>query len=217
MIIKELIAHVGAAITVHVVSRIHIDTPGDAARVEVRSYATEQALVDGASNLDSQVLTVPLLGLAGPITEFVEAWLVSAGESAFAGGTVVPSGPVNLAGRKARKIAAFNAACSAQIMNGFQSVALGEPYHYPAKKQDQDNLFASVAESLIPGLPEGWTTPLWCAAVDGKWEMRPHTVAQVQQVGREGKAATLVAMGKNEQLRQQGDAAADEQLDAIVW
>lgn len=182
-----------------------------------RSYASEQAYVDGAGNLDGQVLTVPLQGLAGPVTDHVEAWLVSAAASPFVGGTAVPAGPVDLAARKARKIAGFNAACSAQIMNGFISMSLGEPHHYPAKKQDQDNLVASVTESLIPGLPDDWTTPFWCQAVDGTWAMLPHTAAQIQQVGREGKAATLAAMSKNEQLREQVDAATDEQLDAIVW
>lgn len=217
MIIKELIAHVGVLTTAHIVAQIQIKPPGDSARVEVRSYTSEQAYVDGAGNLDGQTLTVPLLGLAGPITDHVEAWLISAAESPFAGGTAVPGGLVDLAARKARKIAGFNASCSAQIMNGFTSMALGAPYHYPAKKQDQDNLFSSVADSLIPDLPEDWSTPLWCMDVDRTWARRQHTAVQIQQVGREGKLATLAALDKNEDLRLQVDAATAEQLDAIVW
>lgn len=218
MIHKELIAQVGATTLVHVVTQLSIQAQGDQARAEVRSYASEQSFIDGHGNLDNTNIIVPLQGLAGPIIDHVEAWLVSAAESKFAGGTIVPQGPIGLVASKARKIAVLNSCCSLTIMNGFRSDALGEPFYYPAKKQDQDNLVASVTDSLIPNLPEDWTTPFWCMDRTDIWAFRPHTAAQIQQVGREGKAATLAAMTKNEQLRQLVDEATDEaQLDAIVW
>lgn len=217
MIHKELIAQVGATTLVHVVTQLSIQAQGDQARAEVRSYASEQSFISGHGNLDNTNIIVPLQGLAGPIIDHVEAWLVSASESKFAGGTVVPHGPIGLAASRARKIAVLNSCCSLAIMNGFRSDALGEPYYYPAKKQDQDNLLASVTDSLMPNLPENWTTPLWCMDVDDVWARRPHTAAQTQQIGRDAAAAKHAVLTKNEQLREQVDAATAEQLDAIVW
>ncbi len=118
---------------------------------------------------------------------------------------------------RARKVAEISQACSAQIVGGFTSSALGADHHYPAKPQDQANLIASITDSLLAGSDPTWTTPFWCADSAGVWDFRPHTIAQIQQVGREGKAATLAAMGKNEALRQQIMAATAEQLQSIQW
>lgn len=109
-------------------------------------------------------------------------------------------------------------ACRSHIEMGFQCAALGEVYLYPANAQDQANLVASVTDSLMAsGAPE-WNTPFWCATVDGlQWEFRPHTAAQIQQVGREGKASILAAMQKNEILRRQIAVASAEELKNITW
>lgn len=115
-----------------------------------------------------------------------------------------------------QKTALMAEMCGAHITAGFMSDALGVPHHYPAKQQDQANLTASVTDSLIPDLPEGWTTSSWCE-IDGVWEMRPHTASQIQQVYRTGKAIILAAMQKNEQLRQQISTADAEQLATILW
>lgn len=115
-----------------------------------------------------------------------------------------------------QKIALMAGMCGAHITAGFMSDALGVPHHYPANQQDQANLVASVTDSLIPDLPEGWTTPFWCE-LDGVWEMRPHTASQIQQVGRTGKAEILAAIQKNEMLRKQISTADAEQLSTIIW
>lgn len=118
---------------------------------------------------------------------------------------------------KARKITAFNEACTAAIVAGIESTALGAPHHYPTKQQDQANLVASVADSMLATDPD-WTTKFWCLDEAQVWERRPHTVPQIQQVGKECKAMIQAAMDKNEWLRAQVAAAANqEELDAITW
>jgi hypothetical protein len=122
-----------------------------------------------------------------------------------------------LAEQRAHKINALNASCAAQIVAGFMCGVLGSSYLYPAKAQDQANLVASVTDSLLAGGDPDWRTPFWCMDEAGAWEFRAHTIAQIQQVGREAKAAILAAMGKNEALRQQVEAASAEQLADIDW
>lgn len=218
MIHKELIAQVGAVTLVHVVTQLSIQAQGDQARAEVRSYASEESFINGNGNLDNTNIIIPLQGLADPIIDHVEAWLISSGESKFAGGTIIPHGPIGLAANKARKIAVLNSCCSQAIMNGFRCAALDGVHYYPAKKQDQDNLVASVTDSLIPNLPEDWTTPFWCMDINNVWGFRPHTATQIQQVGREAKMATLACMTKNEGLRMQVEAATTTaELETINW
>lgn len=118
---------------------------------------------------------------------------------------------------RAEKAAMINAACKAAILSGFASSALGAEHHYPAKITDQQNLASSVLASLLP-IPADWTTPFWCRDAAGEWAFRLHTAAQIQQVGRDAKAAILAAMGKNEVLQAQVAAAMTlESLDTITW
>lgn len=119
--------------------------------------------------------------------------------------------------QRAAKVEAMRLACAEHIVAGFQCAALGTAHHYPAKPQDQANLVASVTDSLLAGGGADWRTPFWCMDEAGVWEFRLHTIAQIQQVGREAKAAILAAMGKNESLRQQIDVASAEQLAGIDW
>lgn len=128
--------------------------------------------------------------------------------------------PPTLESVKASRIAAIASRCRAAIEAGFWSSALGDPHLYPAKPQDQANLNASVTASLIPGLPSDWTTPFWCADEAGAWSYVPHTSAQIQQVGLDGKEAITAALLRNEQLaRQVNDPDTDtpEKVEAIQW
>jgi hypothetical protein len=116
------------------------------------------------------------------------------------------------------RIEAMRVACETQITAGFMCSALGQEYLYPAKTQDQANLIASVTDSLMAGSDPDWRTQFWCADAGGAWEFRDHTVDQIQQVGKTGKAAILMAMGKNELLRRQIDAAKTvAEIEAITW
>lgn len=118
---------------------------------------------------------------------------------------------------RADKATEMRAACDGAILAGFTSSALGAVYRYPAKMTDQTNLAGSILASILPGNVTDWTTPFWCADATGEWAFRPHTAAQIQQVGRDGKTAILAAMTRNEVLRAQIATAAMEALDTIRW
>lgn len=119
---------------------------------------------------------------------------------------------------KTAKKEAISGACRSEIVSGFDSSALGERHHYPAKETDQLNLSGSILDSLLPDLPTDWTTPFWCADTSGLWAFRLHTASQIQQVGHDAKAAILAAMGKNEVLQAQIAAAGSvEELEAIAF
>ncbi|MFC3338149.1 hypothetical protein [Paracandidimonas soli] len=97
------------------------------------------------------------------------------------------------------KVTELSIACQARIYAGFESSALGQEHHYPAMDKDQQNLTASVLDSTVPGLPEGWATPFWCE-IGGEWAFRLHTAEQIQAVGRAGKAVILACMAQNSVL-----------------
>lgn len=126
----------------------------------------------------------------------------------------------DLAKAKAAKASEINAACGAQIVAGVTSAALGDAHTYPCKLTDQANLSASVLDSLLPDNVSNasYSTPFWCADASGTWGWAMHTAAQIQQVGRDVKAAILAAQSKNAQLQAEIAAAADlATLDAITW
>lgn len=122
-----------------------------------------------------------------------------------------------LADLKAKKISELSRDCQAHIYEGFGSEALGDVYHYPALDKDQQNLTASVLDSTVPGLPEGWVTPFWCER-DGIWDFVPHSAEQIQQVDRDAKIVILTALAKNKVLADQVAIAADKtEVAAIAW
>jgi hypothetical protein len=119
---------------------------------------------------------------------------------------------------KARKAAAIGQACGDAIVAGFPCNALGDGYTYPSKPNDQANLTGSVLRSFYLANGVDWRTPFWCADADGAWEFRPHTAAQIQQVGDCAMAARLHCMGINEQLQAQIIAAeTPADLAEINW
>lgn len=132
--------------------------------------------------------------------------------------TTAPSAAVLLAQAQSMKIATLASACAAQIYAGFTSSALGTDHTYPTNDKDQVNLSASVTASLIPNLPANWTTDFWCADSAGVWALRPHTAAQIQQAGMDGKMAIETAIRKNATLAAQVMAAATvAEAQAVVW
>lgn len=88
---------------------------------------------------------------------------------------------------KSAKVAALRAACAAAITGGFVSSALGAPHIYPSGATDQINLMGSVTDTLLPDLPEDWSTPFWCRDAAGEWDFRLHDATQIRQAGRDGK------------------------------
>ena len=125
---------------------------------------------------------------------------------------------LNLESSRSSKAVVIDTACRTTILAGFKSSALGVEHHYPAKLTDQSNLSGSILTSMLPDTPADWVTPFWCADGSGVWEFRLHTAAQIQQVGRDGKQAILLAMGKNEQLQTSIALATTlEEINQINW
>lgn len=126
--------------------------------------------------------------------------------------------PPTLAAVQAAQIALLRAACDAAITGGYTSSALGAPHTYPSTVLDQQNMIASVTASLLPGLAAGWTTPFWCEDSTGAWAMAPHTAAQIQQAGSDGKAAVVAAQQHLATLSAEVAAAATTAaVQAIAW
>lgn len=108
--------------------------------------------------------------------------------------------------------------CQAAIVGGFVSSALGAAHTYPSTLTDQHNLSGSVVASLLPGLPSTWTTPFWCQNSSGAWIFAEHTVAQIQQVGSDGKAWVIAQQTQLQELQAQVMAATTiAAVQAVVW
>jgi hypothetical protein len=134
-------------------------------------------------------------------------------DGAFAG----PPAPT-LAEARAAQIALLRDACAAEIVGGYSSSALGTPHLYPSTPTDQANMAASVLASLLPDLAAGWTTPFWCADADGAWSFAPHTAAQIQQAGIDGKAMVVAAQTRLAGLEASIAAASTvAAVQAVVW
>lgn len=129
---------------------------------------------------------------------------------------------------QAQQAAAVSSACSQAITGGFTSSALGAAYTYPSAVNDQQNLASSILDSILPGNANdpAYTTPFWCCDSSGVWAWTPHTAVQIQQVGKDMKAAILDCQAKNAQLQAQikavsmngqTEAQAIAQVKAIIW
>ncbi len=109
-------------------------------------------------------------------------------------------------------------AAQVAMTGGFTSSALGSAYTYPSALTDQINLSASVTASLLPNLPSTWTTEFSCADSIGTWADRPHTAAQIQQVGVDAK--TWITNQRNQLktlLAQVAAATTVAAVQAISW
>lgn len=153
-----------------------------------------------------------------------DAYAAVAGETVVAGdalpdpSTLLSAAEQLVAAREMRS-AALAAACGDAIRGGFSSRALGSVFTYPSVQTDQDNLAASVLASLLPqNQAAGWTTVFMCADPSGNWARRPHTAAQIQQVGEDGKAFVIGCLQRLDALRVAIAAAATvADVEAIVW
>jgi hypothetical protein len=129
-------------------------------------------------------------------------------------GTIVAS----IAAAQAAQIVVLLEACAAAITGGYTSSALGSPHSYGSQPTDQLNMAASVVASLLPALPSTWTTSFKCADSTGKWAMRPHTAAQIQQAGLDGKTWVTACQNQFDALSAQVTAATSvAAVQAIVW
>ena len=114
--------------------------------------------------------------------------------------------------------ALVNASCVAAMTGGFISSALGTANTYPSTLTDQQNLAASVVASLLPNLPSTWTTKFWVMDSAGVWTLTPHTAAQIQQVGVDGKAWITTQQETLAGLIAQIDAAQTvAAVQSVLW
>lgn len=119
---------------------------------------------------------------------------------------------------KAAHVEALRVACEATITGGFKSSALGNAHTYPSDIKAQINLMGSVTDSLMPNLPADWSTPFWVCDDQGNWKWEAHTAAQIQQAGRDGKAAVVAAQTKLGELTAAVEAAKTKKaVEAITW
>ena len=176
-------------------------------------------LISGIGTCALDVLPDHLAAVPGavPVMPDQAALFEHGSPFALANGAVVAS-VLPLAEVQKRKVASLRAACGAAITGGFGSTALGTAHTYPSGMTDQANLIGSVTASLLPGLAAGWTTPFWCADAGGAWAFLPHTAAQIQQVGADGKAMVVAAQARLGALVAAVSAATTaDQVAAITW
>lgn len=140
-------------------------------------------------------------------------WLFD-GENFSAPPVVTPS----IDAVKAARIERLRTACEESIVGGFKSSALGAEHLYPSDIKAQINLMGSVTDSILPGLPEDWTTPFWVSDSGGVWGFKSHSAAQIQQAGRDGKAHVVSCQSALELLSSAVNAATSiEDVNSIVW
>ncbi|QHC93401.1 hypothetical protein PspR84_01740 [Pseudomonas sp. R84] len=107
----------------------------------------------------------------------------------------------------------INADCQAAITAGFFSSALGAAHLYSSQLDDQLNLAGVVLTGL--------DTLYACRDIHGVRDFRPHTFAQIRQVGDDLTLFKQQLLQKANTLKQQLDQAliADDcdALEAVTW
>lgn len=120
---------------------------------------------------------------------------------------------LDLAQLHAGKMAEINAACTAGITGGFASSALGTTHRYGSALDDQLNLTGLILS--------GVDSVCACRDEQGVKAYRPHTAAQLRQVGDDFTTFKLVWLRQANTLKQQLDQALDNAdrlaLEAITW
>ena len=111
------------------------------------------------------------------------------------------------------KTAEINQACSAAITGGFWSTALDKAHQYASELDDQLNLTGMILR--------GFDSLYACRNEQGEKAFRPHTFAQLRQVGDDFTVFKLQLLQKANELKQQldqalaaGDLAA---LEVVTW
>lgn len=205
----------------HTICKIVILSKPKAISTVVNSYSSEDSYNASGDILWQQTITIPMHSIFNGTDPIVSAeeYLVTDPNSVFVGGTLATEIPEDsLEAAKIKKIEYLNNRCSYTILQGFESVALGEPHTYPAKFVDQANLVASVLDSTLPGISEDWVTPFWSCDSTGQWAFRNHSASQIQKVGKDGKLSILANMSKNELLISSvKQSLSIEEVNQITW
>lgn len=142
-----------------------------------QKYAGFNAAGEIVAFYDSVDSPVPLGSQAIEISE--PEWktcLSTPGYTVRDGALAAPALPTDaqlLAAARAARVSDLSAACSAVIVSGFASAALGTEHTYPSTLTDQTNQ-STVAASSSGGY-------LWCCA-GGAWSFEQHSRQQAQAV-----------------------------------
>lgn len=182
------------------------------ARIE-NGRVVERLSLDKTVDLETTFSAEFLASLAKCAKSVQVGWLFD-GENFSAAPVVTPS----IDAVKAAQIETLRRACEESIVGGFKSSALGAKHSYPSDIKAQINLMGSVTDSILPGLPEEWTTPFWVSDSEGVWGFKAHSAAQIQQVGRDGKAHVVTYQSALEELSSAVRAASTiEEVNSIAW
>ena len=112
---------------------------------------------------------------------------------------------------KTAKIEELSAACAVEIINGFESDALGTTHWYDSQPEDQMNLVGSVAA--------GDTMQYACRETQGGAKVyKSHTHAQLQGVLQDGRDIKLAKLQAFNTKRATVLACTTEAcVDAVTW
>jgi len=115
---------------------------------------------------------------------------------------------------KKSKTDKINLACAKEITSNFNSDALGDTHIYQSEQTDQLNLIGVVTA--------GQDDYFKCGVTDANgnvtWNYEKHTIAQLQQVLKDGKAVAQTLLQKANTLKQQvAEATTVEDVEAVVW
>lgn len=118
-----------------------------------------------------------------------------------------------LVNAKLEKTREINTACSNEIINGFVSDALGTEHSYKSGEIDQLNLVGIVTAGDDDYFKTGVDTD---GVIDWNYEM--HTIEQLTQVLKDGKAHKQTLLQKANGLKVQVvEATTVEEIEATVW
>lgn len=104
-----------------------------------------------------------------------------------------PPALVDLVAAKRKKI---SDACESAIISGFEFSSLGEVHRYPSDRDDQLNLSGTIQRSQLPLAQPDDVYPFKCSLNAAPMLFRPHSAAQIQQVGADAYNAIVSARVK---------------------
>lgn len=211
---KQVTAPNGSMPTFHVPNTLKVDLLRGVATVHVVSYIDEATYLAGGplswNWADAAIAKDSILD--------VEKALIETVDSPFFGGAVAADGTHTVDAARQRKAEEISVLCRNTIVSGFNSDALGETNFYGSDPEDQHNLSACVLDSTLPGNDASWTGAFKCTGADGIKTYKMHTAAQLQKVGRDGMAAIMSCLLRNE-VKQAAIKSANsvESVNAVNW
>ncbi|MDC8756269.1 DUF4376 domain-containing protein [Janthinobacterium fluminis] len=193
------------------VRRIEANMPFSSAQLTVLSYSSEEGYLAGAGSVWSSQVSMPLDGAGGLTPGSVDAWLVTAAGSPFAGGTVVADRSLSLECAKSRRWADIKARRDRVEAGGFDCAG----GRYDSDQRSAQRIAVAAQSALAQ---RAAALPYTVA-----WILADNSVRQLDGAGMIAVADALAehvdaAFSTARALRDQVDAAATiEQVGAVQW